>query len=70
MVIEEVQLTNIEDAAYVPPGSDIIVCTWMWRSPEAHAQGHINKSSDIFSFGVIVGRQVHYNPSSLRVAVH
>lgn len=26
----------------------------MWRSPEAHAQGRINKPSDMFSFGIIV----------------
>jgi hypothetical protein len=73
MVIKQVQLADIEDAAYVPPGSDIVgkqVGNWMWRSPEAHAQGRVNKPSDIFSFGVIVSRQAHYNPSSLGVAVY
>ncbi|TAQ88176.1 hypothetical protein B7494_g3490 [Chlorociboria aeruginascens] len=56
MVIEHVQLADIEDAAYVPPGSNIVgkqVGNWMWRSPEAHAQGRVNKPSDIFSFGVV-----------------
>jgi hypothetical protein len=27
---------------------------WMWRSPEAHAQGPLNKPSDIFSFALVV----------------
>ena len=68
MVIEQVQLADIEDAAYVPAGSDIMgkqVGNWMWRSPEAHAQGRVNKPSDIFSFGVVVSHQAHCNPSSL-----
>ena len=72
MVVEQVQLTDIEDAAYVPPGCDIVgkqVGNWMWRSPEAHTQGRVNKPSDIFSFGV-VSRRAHYNPSSLRMAAH
>ena len=58
IVIEQVQLADIEDAAYVPPGYDIVGkqvsnwANWMWRSPEAHAQGCVNKPFDIFSFGV------------------
>ena len=54
-----VQLTDIEDSAYIPPGSDILskqVSNWMWRSPEAHMQGPVNKPSDMFSFGVVVSR--------------
>lgn len=57
MVIHQVQLADIEDAAYVPPGYDIVgkqVGNQMWRSPEAHALGRVNKPSDIFSFGVVV----------------
>ena len=57
MVIEQVQLADIEDAAYVPPGSAIVgrqVGNIMWRSPEAHAEGRVNKPSDIWSFGVVV----------------
>jgi serine/threonine protein kinase len=26
----------------------------MWRSPEAHASGPVNKPSDMFSFGIVV----------------
>lgn len=57
MMIEQVQLTDIEDAAYVPSGCSIRgkqVGNWMWRSPEAHLQGRVNKPSDMFSFGVVV----------------
>lgn len=27
---------------------------WMWRSPEAHARGPVNKPSDVFSFAIVV----------------
>lgn len=57
--ITQVQLTDIEDSALVPPGCDILdkqVGNWMWRSPEAHTQGRVNKPSDMFSFGVVVSR--------------
>jgi hypothetical protein len=46
-----------KDAAYIPPGCDMIgkqAGKWMWRSPEAHARGPINKPSDIFSFALVV----------------
>lgn len=57
MVIDQVQLADIEDAAHVPSGSDIVgkqVGNMMWRSPEGHAQGPVNKPSDMFSFGIVV----------------
>ena len=56
--IHQVQIADIEDAAYVPDHSAIVgrqVGNWMWRSPEAHASGLVHKPSDIFSFGVVVG---------------
>ena len=56
-VTKQVQLVDIEDAAYGPPGSNIVgihVGNWMWRSPEAHAEARVSKPSDIFSFGVVV----------------
>ena len=52
----EVKLTDLEDGIYVPPGSDILgkqAGNQMWRSPEAHASGRLNKPSDIFSFGIV-----------------
>ncbi|EEP79499.1 predicted protein [Uncinocarpus reesii 1704] len=56
IVIDQVQLSDIEDAVYLPPGEYITgkqVGNYMWRSPEAHAQGPVSKPSDMFSFGVV-----------------
>ncbi len=56
-VVEQVQLADLEDSAHVPPDCDIVgkqAGNWMWRSPEAHASGPVNKPSDMFSFGVVV----------------
>ena len=41
----------------MPPKSNIRgmqIGNWMWRSPEAHARGRVNKPSDMFSFGIVV----------------
>ena len=59
MVIGQVQLTDMEDAAIISPGYDFLgkqVGNYMWRSPEAHASGRINMPSDMFSFGIVVSR--------------
>ncbi len=58
--VKQVQLTDIEDATLVSPECDILsiqVGNIMWRSPEAHTQGRVNKPSDMFSFGVVVSLQ-------------
>lgn len=71
IIIDQVQLADLEDAAYVPPGSHIIgklVGNEIWRSPEAHAEGPVNTPSDIFSFGVVVGISTPINSSLLRVS--
>ncbi|CAI6334266.1 unnamed protein product [Periconia digitata] len=60
--IERVQLGDLEDAAHIPPGSHIIgkqAGNWMWRSPEAHARGPVDKPSDIFSFALVCIYAVH-----------
>ena len=70
IAIGQVQLADIEDAAQVPSGCDIVgkqVGNWMWRSPEAHAQGRVNKPSDIWSFGVVVSHQANQNALSIIV---
>ena len=57
IVIEQVQLTDIEDSAYVGSRQAIVgkqMGNYLWRSPEAHAQGKVHKYSDIFSFGIVV----------------
>ncbi|KAL9097946.1 MAG: hypothetical protein Q9163_006298 [Psora crenata] len=56
MIIDDVRLGDLEDSAYVPPGSNIRgrqVGNQNWRSPEAHAEGRVNKPSDMFSFGIV-----------------
>ncbi|KAI2889415.1 hypothetical protein CBS63078_10215 [Aspergillus niger] len=60
--IENVQLGDLEDAVYIPPGSSMIgkrAGNWMWRSPEAHAKGPVNKPSDIFSFALVCIYAMH-----------
>ncbi|KAK2749961.1 hypothetical protein FQN55_002678 [Onygenales sp. PD_40] len=61
-VIECVQMADIEDAAIVPPDSAIMgrqLGNWMWRSPEAHAEGPMHTPSDIFAFGIVCIYAVH-----------
>lgn len=62
MEISQVQLADLEDSAHVPPDCDIVgkqAGNWMWRSPEAHASGPVNKPSDMFSFGIVVSNPAH-----------
>lgn len=54
-----VQIADVEGVCHVPPGSAVVglqAGNWMWRSAEAHAQGPVNKPSDMFSFGLVVSR--------------
>jgi serine/threonine protein kinase len=56
-VVEKVQVTGIEDAAYVP--DDCVIHgrqlgNYIWRSPEAYAATAVQKLSDIWSFGLVV----------------
>ena len=56
------QLTDLEGAVHVPPSRNIrgaMVGNYMWRSPEAHARGAVNRPSDMFSFGVVVSSVVY-----------
>ncbi|OAT01167.1 serine/threonine protein kinase [Blastomyces dermatitidis ER-3] len=62
IIIDQVKLGDLEDAAHIPPGSHMIekqVGNWMWRSPEAHAKGPVNKPSDIFSFALVCIYAMH-----------
>lgn len=62
--VKQTKLTDIEGAAYVPPKCAIVgrqVGNWMWRSPEAHAEGQVNKPSDMFSFGIVVSYHIYIN---------
>ena len=70
LVIDEARLSDLEDSAYVPPGSNIRgrqMGNQNWRSPEAHAEGRVNKPSDMFSFGIVVSLapNVPYGPDMM-----
>jgi serine/threonine protein kinase len=56
-VVEHVQLSDLENAAYLPKGRCIkgmLPGNDNWRSPEGHLRGELNKPTDIFSFGAMV----------------
>ncbi|CRL24102.1 Serine/threonine-protein kinase, Ulk1/Ulk2 [Penicillium camemberti] len=62
ILVDQVQLGDLEDAAHIPQGCDMVgkqAGNWMWRSPEAHARGPVNKPSDIFSFALVCICAVH-----------
>ena len=55
--IEQVQITDLENAAYLPKGRCIkgmLAGNDNWRIPEAHFKAEINKPTDMFSFGIVV----------------
>lgn len=57
IVVEKVQLTDLENAAYLPKGKCVkgmLAGNDNWRSPEAHFKGKLSKPSDVFSFGLVV----------------
>lgn len=58
VLIERVQVTDLENAAYIPRGRCIkgmLAGNDLGRSPEAHFRGEINNPTDLFSFSVVVG---------------
>ncbi|KAF9890347.1 hypothetical protein FE257_006013 [Aspergillus nanangensis] len=60
-IVEDTQLIDLENAAYLPKGRCIkgmLAGNDNWRSPEAHFKGELNKPTDMFAFGAV--RQVSY----------
>ncbi|DAA79010.1 TPA_exp: Uncharacterized protein A8136_2795 [Trichophyton benhamiae CBS 112371] len=56
MTVDQVQIIDLENAAYLPKGRCIkgmLAGNDNWRSPEAHLKGELNKPSDIFSFAAV-----------------
>ncbi|WPH04780.1 Hypothetical protein R9X50_00767500 [Acrodontium crateriforme] len=54
--VQRVELTDLEDAVHLEPNQVLKgakLGNWMWRSPEAHAKGPMEKPSDIFAFGIV-----------------
>ncbi|PCH07847.1 Hypothetical protein PENO1_010320 [Penicillium occitanis (nom. inval.)] len=65
-IVEDVQIIDLENAAYLPKGRCIkgmLAGNDSWRSPEAHFKGELNKPSDIFSFAAVMKT---YETSKLR----
>lgn len=61
-IVERVLLTDLENAAYLPEGrcmKGMLAGNGNWRSPEAHFRGELNKPTDMFAFGIIVGTSVN-----------
>lgn len=57
MVVKQVQLIDLENAAYLPKGRCIkgmLAGNDSWRSPEGHFKGKLNKPTDIYSFAAVV----------------
>ncbi|KXG50057.1 uncharacterized protein PGRI_060240 [Penicillium griseofulvum] len=55
-IVENAQLTDLENAAYLPKGRCIkgmLAGNDNWRSPEAHFRGELNKPTDMFAFGTV-----------------
>ena len=72
-IVEQVQITDLENAAYLPKGRCIkgmLAGNDNWRSPEAHFKGELNKPSDIFSFGAMVSVLLGKRTHSLTCLVH
>lgn len=56
-VIDDVQVTDLENAAYLSKGKCIkgmLAGNKNWRSPEGHFKGELGRSSDLFSSGAVV----------------
>ncbi|KAL2369381.1 hypothetical protein RJ035_003549 [Blastomyces gilchristii] len=55
-IVEQVQVIDLENAAYLPKGRCIkgmLAGNDSWRSPEGHFKGELSKPSDIFSFAAV-----------------
>ncbi|RYN78274.1 hypothetical protein AA0120_g11012 [Alternaria tenuissima] len=56
VVVEKVQISDLENAAYLPKPRCIkgmLAGIDNWRSPEGHFKGELNKLSDLYSFGLV-----------------
>ncbi|KAJ8113983.1 hypothetical protein OPT61_g4029 [Boeremia exigua] len=56
LVVGKVQLTDLDNAAYLPNGRYIkgmVAGNENWRSPEAFFRGKLSKPADMFSFGIV-----------------
>jgi hypothetical protein len=57
MILDKVQLSDLDNAAYLPNGRYIkgmIAGNENWRSPEAFFKSKLSNPADMFSFGIVV----------------
>lgn len=62
--ITKVQLTNLDNAAYLPHGrtlNNILAGNEDWRSPEASLENSIGKPTDIYAFGLVVSYPINHD---------
>jgi hypothetical protein len=67
IVIEQVQVADLENAAYLPKPMCIKGMSTgnaNWRSPEGHFKGELDKPSDLYSFGLVVRVLQHAETSN------
>lgn len=67
-VIDQVQIADLENAAYLPKGRCIkgmLAGNDNWRSPGGHFKGELNKPTDVYSFGGVVSGLVTDSGSCL-----
>jgi hypothetical protein len=58
--VDKACITHLEDAVRLEPGRVLkgaLLGNYMWRSPEAHAEGPMELPSDIFAFGIAVSNE-------------
>jgi serine/threonine protein kinase len=68
VVIEWVHIADLENVAHVPDNCEIEgvkLGNRLWRSPEVHVAGPMHKSTDTFSFDLVVSLNLfHQNKST------
>lgn len=78
IMIQKSQLAHAENSVHAPPGGTIAprgsglraqLGNVFWRSPEAQFGIEINKPSDIWSFGILVGTPYNLSDSVSRALV-
>jgi hypothetical protein len=58
--VDKVCIADLEDAVRLEPGRVLKgapLGNYMWRSPEAHAEGPMELPSDLFAFGIVVNNE-------------
>ncbi|OJD27282.1 hypothetical protein ACJ73_01324 [Blastomyces percursus] len=71
-IVEQVQVIDLENAAYLPKGRCIkgmLAGNDSWRNPEGHFKGKLGKPSDIFSFSAVKHESQGAFPHVIRLII-